>query len=262
MHKFNNDWLFYREKIDSISRNKKIIEKINRYFKDYKILSIADLGCGTGSNYRYMYPKIKVKQKWDMIDISFESIKEFKKITANTNKIININYKKFDLIKDIKKFKFENYDLITGSAYLDIMPKEWFYEFKKQNLNTKVIYFSINYDGYFKFYPKHKDDEYVLQLFNKDQESDKGIGKKAVGKNCSQIINKVFTKTHKTFVLNSNWNVSKNKIFQDMFINFCENVIKKNKISLEPWIKFRRENIRLNKSKLLLRNKDFLALKL
>ena len=52
MHKFNNDWLFYREKIDAISRNEKIIKKINRYFKDYKILSIADLGCGTGSNYR------------------------------------------------------------------------------------------------------------------------------------------------------------------------------------------------------------------
>ena len=81
MHKFNNDWLFYREKIDAISRNKKIIKKINKYFKDYKILSIADLGCGTGSNYRYIHPKIKVKQKWDMIDISFESIKEFKKIT-------------------------------------------------------------------------------------------------------------------------------------------------------------------------------------
>ena len=102
MHKFNNDWLFYREKIDAISRNEKIIKKINKYFKDHKILSIADLGCGTGSNYRYMYPKIKVKQKWDMIDISFESIKEFKKITANTNKIININYKK--LIKTGAKY--------------------------------------------------------------------------------------------------------------------------------------------------------------
>ena len=134
---------------------------------------------------------------------------------------------------------------------------------QKQNLNTKVIYFSINYDGYFKFYPKHKDDEYVLKLFNKDQESDKGIGKKAAGKSCSQIINKVFTKTHKTFVLNSNWNVSKNKMFQDMFINFCENVIKKNKISLEPWIKFRRENIRLNKSKLFLElKKNFNDIKL
>ena len=37
MHKFNNDWLFYRERIDAISRNKKIIKKINKYFKDKKI---------------------------------------------------------------------------------------------------------------------------------------------------------------------------------------------------------------------------------
>ena len=73
MHKFNNDWLFLREKIDKVSRNKKIIEKINKYFQDYEILSIADLGCGTGSNYRYMYPKLKKRQSWDMIDISFES---------------------------------------------------------------------------------------------------------------------------------------------------------------------------------------------
>ena len=91
MHKFNNDWLFLREKIDKDSRNKKIIEKINKYFQDYKILSIADLGCGTGSNYRYLYPKLKKRQSWDMIDISFESIKEFKTKTINKNKIININ---------------------------------------------------------------------------------------------------------------------------------------------------------------------------
>ena len=67
MHKFNNDWLFIREKIDKVSRNKKIIEKINKYFQDYKILSIADLGCGTGSNYRYLYPKLKKRQSWDCL---------------------------------------------------------------------------------------------------------------------------------------------------------------------------------------------------
>ena len=101
-----------------------------------------------------------------------------------------------------------------------------------------------------------------MKLFNKDQESDKGIGQKAVGKNCSQIINKLFSKSHRTFIFSSNWNVSKNKNFQNIFIDFCENVLKKNKISLDKWLNFRRENIRNNKSKLFLRNKDFLALKL
>ena len=142
------------------------------------------------------------------------------------------------------------------------MPKNWYLGFKKQNLYTKVIYFSINYDGFFKFHPKHKDDQYVLNLFNKDQESDKGIGQKAVGKNCSQIINKLFSKSHKTFVFDSSWDVSNNKKFQNMFLDFCENVLEKNKISLDRWLDFRRENIKKNKSKLFLRNKDFLALKL
>ena len=118
MHKFNNDWLFLREKIDKVSRNKKIIEKINKYFQDYKILSIADLGCGTGSNYRYLYPKLKKRQSWDMIDISFESIKEFKKKTNNKNKIININYKKFDLIKNINgNFVFDPQNEVTYDIY-------------------------------------------------------------------------------------------------------------------------------------------------
>ena len=124
--------------------------------------------------------------KRQMIDISFESIKEFKKKTNNKNKIININYKKFDLIKNIKSFKFERYDIITGSAYLDIMPKNWYLEFKKQNLNTKVIYFSINYDGFFKFHPKHKDDQYVLNLFN--EETSKGL---RIGGSGAEVVDSV-----------------------------------------------------------------------
>ena len=47
-----------------------------------------------------------------------------------------------------------------------------------------------------------------------------------------------------------------------MFLDFCENVIEKNKISLDRWLDFIRENIKKNKSKFFLRNKDFLALKL
>ena len=42
-----------------------------------------------------------------------------------------------------------------------------------------------------------------------------------------------------------------------MFLDFCENVLEKNKISLDKWLDFRRENIKKNKSKLFLRNKDF-----
>ena len=47
-----------------------------------------DLGCGTGSNYRYLTKRIKSKQNWLMTDISLESINHFKKnlkVKAATN---------------------------------------------------------------------------------------------------------------------------------------------------------------------------------
>ena len=262
MHKFDNKWLLLRERIDTISRNQKAIDKINTYLKKYNQVNIMDLGCGTGSNYRYLSKRIKGKQDWLMTDISLESINYFKRslvLKSNTNLI---SFKKINVIKDIEKIKFDNFNLITGSAFLDIMPRQWFKEFSRLNTNTKIIYFSINYDGFFKFTPKHQDDELVLKLFNKDQKSDKGIGLKAVGQDCTSIINTAFSKTHKTYIFNSDWKVTNNKAFQKIFINFCENVILKNKLDLRDWIKFRRDCITNNKSKILLRNKDFLALKI
>ena len=92
--------------------------------------------------------------------------------------------------------------------------------------------------------------------------SDKGIGKKAVGPKCTQIIDKLFQRTHKTYVFNSNWVVEKNQNMQKMFISFCEDIISKNKKNYEGWLNFRKEKIRSNKSILKLQNKDFLALKL
>ena len=92
--------------------------------------------------------------------------------------------------------------------------------------------------------------------------SDKGIGKKAVGPKCTQIIDKLFQSTHNTFIFKSDWVVEKNQIMQRMFIGFCEEIISKNNRNYEEWLKFRKEKIKSNKSILKLQNKDFLALKL
>ena len=262
MHKFDNNWLLQREKIDTQSKSKILINKINSYFKIYKEINIIDLGCGAGSNFRYLYSKIKNKQTWDMIDISFESLNYFKKDISKNNKVTKVNFVKKNLIKNLHQIKFEKFNLATGSAFLDIMPKSWFKNFYKLNTKTNIIYFAINFDGNFIFYPTHKDDKLVLKLFNSDQKTDKGSGQKAVGSDCTKIINSLFKKTHKTYIYNSDWKVKNNKAFQNMFINFCENVISKNKYDLSDWLIYRRKLINNNKSKFILKNKDFLAIKM
>ena len=42
MHKFDNSWLFKREKIDNLSKNKLIIQKINKSLKNLNEISYLE----------------------------------------------------------------------------------------------------------------------------------------------------------------------------------------------------------------------------
>ena len=264
MHKFENSWLYQREKIDNQSKNLSLINIINNALKNIENISILDLGTGTGSNFRFLSKKITHKnQFWTLMDISKSSLQEAKRNIISNNKIKSVSFKNHNIIKNIKNINFNKYDLVAGSAFLDIMPNSWFKVFHKLNQDTKLIYFSINYDGYFKFYPRHNFDNNMLKLFNKDQRSKKDGKVNAVGPDCGEIIMSHFSTTHKTYLLNSNWVDIRNKNFQLMFLNFCKNVINKNKeIRLHEWLEFKKAKIIINKSKLLVHNKDFLAIKI
>ena len=261
MHEFNNNWLKLRETVDKKSRNLKIIQLINKKFDNNTPVSIIDLGTGTGSNFNYLKPKLKFSQNWVFTDISLNSINYFKQNLKLSNKIIKTKFQIFDVINDLDKIKFKSFDIVTGSAFLDILPKNWFYKFHKFNSKTEIVLFALNYNGDFKFLPKHKNDKIIVNLFNKDQKTDKGIGNKAVGPNCSNLINNIFKKTHHTYLMNSKWNVEKNYQFQKYFLYFCSKVIKKNKVDYSSWLKFRYNCIKQRNSRLILQNTDFLAIK-
>ena len=80
MHKFDNSWLFQRERIDNLSKNISLVDKINNYLNNLDRIKIIDLGTGTGSNFRYLSKKIKYKnQFWTLMDISKNSLNEAKK---------------------------------------------------------------------------------------------------------------------------------------------------------------------------------------
>ena len=128
MHKFNNSWLFKREKIDNLSKNKLIIQNINKSLKSHNEINIIDLGTGTGSNFRYLSKKIKYNnQYWTLMDISKSSLKEARANTQINRKINNfcINIFKVKTFKpflwhDIQKCRTCNYIIVTkiSCAYI------------------------------------------------------------------------------------------------------------------------------------------------
>ncbi len=261
MHEFQNKWLNLRETVDRNSRNKRILYLINKFFKNKKNIRIVDLGSGAGSNYRFLKSRLLNNQYWSFVDISHQSTNYFKKNIKLSSKIKKTNFKIVDVINNLEKINFNDYNLVTGSAFLDILPKTWFKNFYKLNVDTEIVYFALNYNGNFKFFPKHKDDKKILNIFNKDQKSDKGIGEVAVGPDCTELINKAFKRTHKRYVLDSTWDVSQNYKFQIYFLNFCREIIQKNKLNFDDWLKFRLKCINEKNSRFILNNTDFLAIK-
>ena len=133
MHEFENSWLFQREKIDNISKSKLIIKKINNFFKIEQGIKLMDLGTGTGSNFRFLSRKIvQKKQHWTLIDISKKSLLAAKNKISISNKIESLSIINKNLIKNINQVDFNEFDIITGSAFLDIMPFDWFKKFYQQ----------------------------------------------------------------------------------------------------------------------------------
>ena len=156
MHEFQNKWLNLRETVDRNSRNKRILYLINKFFKNKKNIRIVDLGSGAGSNYRFLKSRLLNNQYWSFVDISHKSTNYFKKNIKLSSKIQKTNFKIADVINNLEKINFIDYNLVTGSAFLDILPKTWFKNFHKLNLDTEIVYFALNYNGNFKFFPKFK----------------------------------------------------------------------------------------------------------
>ena len=61
--------------------------------------------------------------------------------------------------------------------------------------------------------------------------------------------------------MNSKWDVVKNYQFQKYFLNFVLKLLIKNNIDYSLWLNFRLKCITKKNSRLILQNKDFLAIK-
>ena len=65
---FSAEWLALREMADHRARDPGLLAKLAEWAHPRGDLTIADLGCGTGSNARAMIPHLAGTQHWRLID--------------------------------------------------------------------------------------------------------------------------------------------------------------------------------------------------
>ena len=176
-------WLELREPADHGARATQALDPLRRWWDARDATSVLDLGCGTGSNLRYLSPKLTGPQRWTMVDHDAGLLGRI----ASPAPGVGVSLVQGDL-SDVGLTEVGRHDLVTASALLDLVSASW--------LDAIVVacaergcaaLFALTYDGTVGW-PGDADplDAAVNDAVNEHQRRDKGLGP-ALGPDAARV---------------------------------------------------------------------------
>ena len=178
---FSKQWLALREQSDHAARDAQLLTKAVEAAGENPV--IVDLGSGTGSTVRALEPFLPEGAEWRLVD-NDDSLLE----VAGAELGDRASLHRLD-ISDLEKLPLENATLVTASALIDLVSRQWL-----ENFVEKVqvpVYFALSYDGVMNWMPENSLDNSITQAFNNHQRSDKGFGS-ALGPDSVSVAEEVF----------------------------------------------------------------------
>lgn len=195
---FSAEWLALREPADERARhaglNGKAISLLGNRDREWMIV---DLGAGSGSNFRYLAPNLGGTQSWHLLDVdkglletAATAISEWAQaqgwsvyqdgrhivIDAPNGRWI-VTTELADIDQNLDYLRLDDVDLITASAFLDLVSESWVDRFAARVARSHPpCLFTLSYNGDLVFDPADADDTWVADLLNQHQGTDKGFG--------------------------------------------------------------------------------------
>lgn len=201
---FSAQWLALREPFDAAARQRAWsgLAAATRWTRpDHlpsdRTLSIADLACGTGSNLRFLAPRLGGTQHWRVVDHDASLLEALPRMTehwanrhgygvtarGSTVRIEGPTFRadvealRIDLVNDLARVPFTDAQLVTASALLDLVSKQWLAQLVAHSRAAGAdVYCALTYNGRITWRPSDDLDDVVLQAFNRHQQTDKGFG--------------------------------------------------------------------------------------
>lgn len=178
---FSADWLALREPADHAARNPALLHAAVAAAGPNPV--IVDVGCGTGSTVRALGPLLPEGTRWHLVD-NDSALLELAGAEAGNGVTLHCQD-----IQALEMLPLEGATLITASALIDIVSRQWLVEFAAR---VRVpFYCALTYDGVMRWTPDDPRDVAVTAAFNSHQRGDKGFGQ-ALGPDAVRVARDVF----------------------------------------------------------------------
>lgn len=189
---FSADWLYEREGFDARARSTKLADAFAVSLPARPRL--IDLGCGTGSLFRWLAPRIFRAQAWIFADADAALLDEAMDETAwwaegqgftvtspgrallihTPGGAWRIETRRLSLGDPRAAMALGPFDGVACSALLDLVSQSWIDGLAA--LLRVPLLACLSVDGRDTILPRHRHDGLVMSWFRRDQRRDKGFG--------------------------------------------------------------------------------------
>ncbi|WP_206171436.1 class I SAM-dependent methyltransferase [Thiorhodococcus mannitoliphagus] len=286
MSAFSAAWLALREPADHAARSPALTRKLADWAKRKARLRIRDLGAGTGSNLRYLAPRLAVDQEWSLIDHDPLLLARLPEVLAawaarrgypakpvaggmqlQINGVeVGVSWTQAELSALSRDDFSVDVDLVTASALLDLVSLDWIQALSRRCRDQDcAALLALTYDGRIHWTPTLPGDALVRDLLNRHQRQDKGLGV-ALGPEGAMAAASCFAALGLSAALeNSDWQLGTDACDLQAAIarGWAEAAIEMDPAanhSIRPWLESRLERLRSGASRLSVGHRDLLVL--
>ena len=173
---FDADWLALREPADHAARPDALLATLRTALGGARgagPLEVTDLGSGTGSNLRYLAPRLPGAQHWRLVDHDAGLLEA----AAAPGAGVEIERRVGDLAADPTAALSGREALVTGAALLDLVSEDWLASLLAASVGQgATVLFALSFDGRIRWSDPHPLDAELEDAINRHQRSNKGFG--------------------------------------------------------------------------------------
>ncbi len=168
---FAADWLALREPADHAARAPGVTAAAVRFLDDRPAPQVVDLGCGRGSNLRFLARHLPASTRWHLVDNDAGLLAELEAAAGE------VATSCLDLRTADLEAVVAGADLVTAAALIDLVGATWLERLVDAAAGAgAALLVTGSVDGRVAWRPAHPDDAAMAAAHAAHQGGDKGFG--------------------------------------------------------------------------------------